>query len=597
MPGQSTSHTFPHNVEMWIESRVDPRCLQQWRADATVGRAAGSPSPERSVKPLRFALVALALSAPGSLAAQRAPAPDARVASLVRADALWGPLTLLSSDLFEGRGTGRRGGELTVAYLASEFQQLGLEPAGDSGTYLQHVPIVALNPSPTMSVSAGAPPRDLAYPDQYVAWAERADTLVRATAEVVFVGYGIAAPAYQWDDYKGADLRGKIIMMLVNDPGLRDPSLFRGRNMTYFGRWTYKLEEAARQGAAGVLLVHNDTMASYGWSTVRNSWTGEQMRLDNPPTSLKFAGWVTQAAATDLLRSRGLELAHLMALADQRDFRPVPTGLELTVTVRSTLTRMTTANVLGLLPGRDPALKREVVVISAHWDHFGIGRPDATGDSIRNGAVDNASGVAAMLALADAFTRSSLRPRRSLLFVGMALEESGLLGSAWLAAHPPVPIAKVAADLNLDVINLFGATRDVSATGADQSSLGRVFERAASAERLRVMVDSVAMSHGSFFRADHFSMAKAGVPALTIGGGDDYVRHPAGWGKEQEELYNRLRYHQPADNLLSWYTPDGAMQQARVMARITWDVADAAAQPTWNASSDFAAAGRERTGK
>jgi Zn-dependent M28 family amino/carboxypeptidase len=549
------------------------------------------------VKQIRLAALALALLAPAPLVAQRTAAPEARLASMVRADAVWAPLKLLASDLFEGRGTGRRGGELAVAYIASAFQQLGLEPAGDSGSYLQRVPVVALNPSPTLSVTGAAPARDLSWPDQYVAWAERADTLVHAAAEVVFVGFGISAPAYQWDDYKGADLKGKILMMLVNDPGLRDPSLFRGRNMTYFGRWTYKIEEAARQGAVGLLLVHNDTMASYGWSTVRNSWTGEQVRLDTPPSSLQFTAWLTQAAATDLLRSRGLDLAQLMAAANRRDFRPVPTGLELTATVHSTLKRMTTANVLGMLPGRDPVLKHEVVVISAHWDHFGIGRPDATGDSIRNGAVDNASGVAAMLAVADAFTRSGLRPKRSLLFVGMALEESGLLGSAWLAAHPPAPIARVAADLNLDVVNLFGATRDVSATGADQSSLGQVFERAASAEHLRVMVDSVAMSHGSFFRADHFSLAKAGVPALTVGGGNDFVGRPAGWGREQKEIYNRERYHQPADNLLPWYTVDGALQQTRVIARMAWVVAQAPAQPVWNSTSEFAEAGRRRTGQ
>jgi Zn-dependent M28 family amino/carboxypeptidase len=334
-------------------------------------------------------------------------------------------------------------------------------------------------------------------------------------------------------------------------------------------------------------------MATYGWNTVRNSWTGEQVRLDNPPTSLQFAGWVTEGAAAELLRARSLDLSRLMSSAGHRDFRPVATGLELSATVRSSLRRMTTANVLGRLPGRDPKLKDEVVFVSAHWDHFGIGQP-VNGDSIRNGAVDNASGVATMLAIADAFTRSGLRPKRSLIFVGMALEESGLLGSAWLATHLPVPTARVASDLNLDVTNLFGATRDISALGADQSTLGHLFERAARAEGLRVMVDSVALSHGSFFRADHFSFAKAGVPALTPGGGDDFVGKPAGWGRQQKEIYNRERYHQPADNLLPWYTVDGAVQQARVLARVAWTVAEAAAQPTWNPTSEFAAAGRAR---
>ena len=533
------------------------------------------------------------LVAASPLAAQRSALPDARVAALVRADAIWAPLKFLSSDLLEGRGSARRGGDLAVQYIASQFMALGLEPAGDSGTFFQHVPIVALNPSPVLAVQGGAPARELAYRDDYVAWSERADTLAQAAGELVFVGYGITAPEWQWNDYKGMDLRGKILLMLVNDPGIGNPAIFRGKTLTYYGRWTYKLEEAARQGAAGVLLVHNDSMATYGWNTVRNSWTGEQVRLDTPPTSLAFGGWITQAAATDLLRARGLDLGTLIASAGQRDFKPVPTGIELTATVRSQLKRSTVDNVIGRLPGRDPTLKNEVVFVSAHWDHFGI-VPPVNGDSIMNGAVDNASGVAAMLGIADAFAHDPVRPKRSIMFVGMSLEESGLLGSAWLAAHPPVPPARVAADLNLDVVNLFGATRDISAVGADQSTLGRLFDAAARAEHLRVVVDSMAMMRGGFFRADHFSFAKAGVPAMTPGGGNDYVGKPASWGREQKEIYNRERYHQPADNLLSWYTLDGAMQQTRVLARVAWNVADAAAQPTWYPTSEFAAAGRAR---
>ncbi len=533
----------------------------------------------------------LAVASP--LAAQRSSAPDARVAARVRADAIWAPLKFLASDLLEGRGTARRGGDLAVQYIASQFMALGLEPAGDSGTYFQHVPIVALNPSPTLSVTGGAPARELKYRDDYVAWAERADTLVQAAAELVFVGYGITAPEWQWDDYKGADLKGKILLMLVNDPGIGNPAIFRGKILTYYGRWTYKLEEAARHGAAGVLLVHNDSMATYGWPTVRNSWTGEQVRLDTPPTSLAFGGWITQAAATELLRARGLDLGALIASAGQRDFRPVPTGIELSAVVHSTLQRRAADNVVGRLSGRDPTLKQQVVVLTAHWDHFGI-VPPVNGDSIMNGAVDNASRVAAMLGVADAFVRNPQRPRRSLVFVGIALEESGLLGSAWMAAHPPAPPADVAADLNVDVANLYGATRDISAMGRDLSTLGRIFDRAAAAERLRVVVDSQALFRGGFFRSDHFSFAKAGVPSLSWGTGDDYVGRPAGWGKEQKEIYNRERYHQPADNLLPWYNVDGALQQARVLARVAWDVADATAQPTWYPTSEFAAAGRAR---
>lgn len=540
--------------------------------------------------------VALTTWATSPALAQRGPTPDVRVAALVQADAVWAPLRFLSDDLLEGRGTGLRGGQIAAQYIAAQFMALGLEPAGDGGTWFQQVPIVSLNPSPAIEITGAGAPRALRYRDEFVAWAERADSLVRDSGDVVFVGYGIAAPKWQWDDYKGTDVRGKILLMLVNDPGVRDPALFRGKVLTYYGRWTYKLEEAARRGAAGVLLIHNDTMATYGWNTVKNSWTGPQTRLDNPPTSLLFAGWLTQPVAEELLRSRGQDLAQLMAAAQRRDFRPVATGLAAAVTVRSTVRRLVTANVVGRLPGRDSALARQVVVVSAHYDHLGIGQP-VSGDSIMNGAVDNASGVATVLGVATAFARAGVRPRRSLLFVGVAAEEAGLLGSAWMAAHPPVPPADIAADLNLDGANLYGRTRDISALGLDQSSLGAVFRRAARAEGLTVGVDSEAQTRGAFFRSDHFSFARAGVPSLSWGGGHEFVGRPAGWGKEQDRIYERERYHQPADNLLPWYTVDGALQQARVLARVAWSVAEATAQPVWAAASEFSAAGRRRVGR
>ena len=546
----------------------------------------------------RAIVVAVAVCTPllcsgGQARAQQRRPSDARLAAAVRADAVWAPLRFLSDDLLEGRGTARRGGRLAAQYLAAQFMALGLEPAGEGGTWFQQVPIASLDPSPAIALITGGARRELRYREEFVAWSERVDTLVHDSAEVVFVGYGIAAPEWRWDDYKGTDLKGKILLILVNDPGLRDASLFRGRTLTYYGRWTYKLEEAARRGASGVLLIHDDTMATYGWSTVENSWTGPQARLDAPPTSLTFAGWLTGRTAADLLASRGLDLARLMAAAERSDFRPLPTGIDAVVTVRSSLSRLTTANVVARLPGRDPALAKQVVVISAHYDHLGIGRA-VDGDSILNGAVDNASGVATMLGVADAFARTGLRPRRSILFVGMAAEESGLLGSAWMAAHPPVPAAAVAADLNVDGANLFGRTRDIAALGLDQSSLGGVFRRAAGAERLRVTVDSQALTRGAFFRSDHFSFARAGVPSLSWEGGHDFVGRPAGWGREQERIYERDRYHQPADNLLPWYGVDGAVQEARVLARVAWAVGEALSPPRWETTSEFAAAGRRR---
>ncbi len=523
-------------------------------------------------------------------AQQRPPGEAARIARAVRGDVLWSALRFLADDLLEGRAPSTRGGDLAAHYLASQFQLMGLAPAGDSGTWFHQVPVVTLNPSPTLRIGE----RELRYRDEFVAWSERAEEAVSASGELVFVGFGVDAPEWQWDDFKGQDLRGKVLLMLVNDPGLRDPAIFRGRILTYYGRWTYKLEEAARRGAAGVLLLHNDTMATYGWNTVRNSWTGDQVRLLQPATSLAFAGWITQGAAAELLRGRGHDLARLMDAASRRDFRPVATGLTVQAGVRSALRRTSTANVIGRLQGSDPRLADEVVVIGAHYDHLGVGEA-VNGDSIMNGAVDNASGVATMLAIADAFARTGARPRRSLLFVGFAAEEKGLLGSQALAARPPVPLSRMAAMLNLDGINLFGATHDAAALGLDQSSLGRLFEQAARAEGLRVTTDSTALTRGLFFRSDHFPLARAGVPALSWGSGHEAVDRPAGWHGQMREEYNRLRYHQPDDEILPWYVPDGALQQARVLVRVAVMAGNAAAQPTWSAHSEFRAAGEART--
>lgn len=550
---------------------------------------------------------ALASLAPLTLAAQQRGGTAARVTSAIRAEQIWGPLRFLSDDLLEGRASSSRGGDLAVQYLAAQFMAMGLEPAGDSGTYIQRVPIVTLNPTATLDVSGGNALRTLRFRDDFVAWSEQVPTREpgphaqaefqsqEQTGEVVFVGFGITAPEWQWDDFKGVDVTGKIVMVLVNDPGLRDSTIFRGSILTYYGRWTYKLEEAARRGARGVLLVHNDTMATYGWQTVLNSWTGDQVRLLKPNTALAWAGWITQRAATDLLGDRGHDLSLLMAAAARRDFRPLNTGLTLSVSVMSSVRRAPTANVVARLPGADPTLREEVVVIGAHWDHHGIGRP-VNGDSIMNGALDNASGVATMLAIADAFVRTGVRPRRSLLFVGFTAEEKGLLGSQAFAENPPVPIRNVAAILNVDGINLYGTTRDIGAVGDDQSSLGRDLERAARAEGLRVAVNRDALLSGSFFRSDHFPLARVGVPGLSYQGGDDFVGQEAGWGRQQRDEYTRLRYHQPSDEILPWYTVDGALQQARVVARTALLVGDATAQPTWNPTSEFRAAGARRLG-
>ncbi len=534
----------------------------------------------------RWSVLALALL-PAILQAQ-GPAAATRLANAADSNVMWAHLRFLSSDLLEGRAPGTRGGEIAAHYIAAQFERLGLEPAGDSGTYYHRVPVISLTPTPTLVAGGDT----LGYRHDYVLWSMRNDPRVQVSGNMVFVGYGIVAPEYGWNDYQGVDVKGKIVLMLVNDPGLRDSSIFRGKILTYYGRWTYKIEEAARQGAAGILLVHTTESATYPWSTVTSSWTGAQVRLEEPATSLVAAGWLTRDAAAALLRGDGKDLDQLMDQAGHQGFRPVPVNVQVSATVRSAITRTATENVVARYPGRGRHAG-DAVLIGGHYDHLGIRGP-VNGDSIYNGAEDNASGTAAVLTAAEAAVRSGVRLPRSLVFIAFAAEESGLLGSEAYAARPTIAPAHLAAALNVDVMNLYGQTRDISALGLDQSSLGGLFRRAAREEGLRVTVNQKALLQGSFFRSDHFSLVKIGVPALSLESGLDYVGRPRGWGEEQHEKYTAERYHQPGDEILPWFTTAGAMQQIRVILRTAALVAQQPGQPSWNAGSEFRAAGEAR---
>lgn len=542
----------------------------------------------------RFVLLAAGcyagLAAVEDLTAQT-PAQAARVAGAVDPKVLRAHLEFLADDALEGRRPGTRGGELAAKYIATQFERMGLEPVGDSGTYYHHVPIITLTPHPTLKIG-GSASNELAYRDDYVLWSMRNDSTTKATGELVFVGYGIVAPEYDWNDYKELDVKNKIVVVLVNDPGLRDSTIFRGPILTYYGRWTYKIEEAQRQGAAGILLIHTTESATYPWTTVKSSWTGPQVRIEVPPTSLLVAGWLSQDAATRLFREAGQDLSSLMDKAATRDFRALPLGLQLDASVQSAISRSETSNVVGRLPGRGP-LANEAVLIGGHYDHFGIGTPVA-GDSIYNGAEDNASGTAAVMTAAEAFTRSGVRPGRSIVFVGFTAEESGLLGSQALIAKPPIPLNRIAAILNMDVMNLYGKTRDVSALGLDQSSLGAVFSRAAAAEGLRVSVNRDALIRGGYFRSDHFPFARAGIPGTSIENGLDYLGQAPGYGEKMKDEYTDKRYHQPSDEVLPSFKYDGAAQQLRVIVRTAVAVANAPAQPQWNSQSEFRQAGEAR---
>src|SRR6184192_3931788 len=537
-------------------------------------------------------LVAAAAAACATTASRPTPAPGP-VVFAPSAAVMDAHLKYLADDLLEGRAPATRGGRLAVKYVAAQFEAMGLEPGAADGSYFQPVALVGMTPHPSLVWGRGGAPHALKYLDDFVAWAERPEGHIVADGDVVFVGYGVQAAEWQWDDYKDTDVRGKVLLMLVNDPGLQDSTVFNGRALTYYGRWTYKLEEAARRGALGALLVHTTESATYGWDVVRGSWSVEQFKLDRPAAqSIAFAGWVTQDAAQAALAHAGLSLDSLTRAAARRDFRPVPTGLHVALDLTSAVRHVQSENVVARMPGSDPAVSREVVVFTAHWDHKGIG-PVANGDSIYNGAEDNASGVSAMLGAAEALAQVQPRPRRTLLFIATTAEESGLLGSEAYTRDPLVPLEQTAAVINLDVTNVRGATRDIDALGVDRSTLGAVFDAAARSESLAVVHEPDV--RGSFYRSDHFPFSKAGVPALSIEPGRDFVGRPAGWGEQEATRYNRERYHQPGDEYRPTFTYAGMAQEVRVAMRVALAVANAPGMPRWLPNSEFQRpAGRAR---
>lgn len=539
-------------------------------------------------------IVVLALSGcTDSAVITRVDSAGDRLADAVSRTTFWAALEFLSDDALEGRAPGTRGGDLAAKYIAAEFRQVGLEPAGDDGTFFHRVPIISLTPSPTLSLLIpGRPARRLRYPDDFVMWSMRDEPVIEARSSVVFVGYGVVAPEYQWDDYAGVDVTGKIVLTLVNDPGFADSTIFRGEELTYYGRWTYKIEEAARQGASGVLLVHTTASATYPWATVAGSWTGPQVRLEAPPTELLLAGWLAESVAAELLQPVAPSVEAVLRLAASGSFAPVELPVSMAASVVSVIELSETVNVVGRLTGWGDN-PNESVLIGGHYDHLGIGTP-VEGDSIYNGAVDNASGTAAVIAAAEAFMTSGVRPDRSILFMAFGAEESGLLGSKAFAARPTLPLRDLTAVINLDEMNLYGPTNDVSALGVNQSSLGDAFTAAARADTLDVTVNPDAIRKGFFFRSDHFPFVLAGVPALSLQFGQDYVGRDPGWGAQMDAEYGERRYHQPGDEFLTWYTLDGAMQQLRVMLRTALKVANASDQPTWNEGSEFKAAGDAR---
>jgi Zn-dependent M28 family amino/carboxypeptidase len=542
------------------------------------------------IRPTALLAVALISVIPVS----RADAQTDGVPSRITPQEIDAHLRFLSSDLLEGRAPATRGGRIAEEYIATQLQAFGVKPGVGDSSYYQRVPIDVVRADPaTIKVTAsGKANASLRFTDDVVVWPGSATDASSAHGELVFVGYGATAPEYRWDDFKGADVRGKILLVLVNDPPAPagEPNLFGGKAMTYYGRWTYKYEEAERRGAAGMLIVHTTERAGYPWHVVVNSNSTEHRLLPRDPTApapIGVRGWITDSVATALLAQAGLSMTDLRKRAESRDFRPVSTGIIIDETMRNSLQHMSANNVVGVVRGIDPKVRDEYVAYSAHWDHFGIG-PVVNGDSIYNGAVDNASGVASVLTIAHA-AAEGVKSRRSQLFVFVTAEESVLLGSAYFGAHPTVPASKIIAALNMDIVPLNGRVRDLNVTGDNKSSLGPALAQLVKSEGIRLSPDAHP-EQGHFYRSDHFSFAIAGIPSVSIGGGVDYMGRPSGWGLRQAEDYTAHRYHQPSDEYRSDFDLSGAAQLAEIVYRFGLSLGNARTVPTWNADAEFKAA-------
>jgi Zn-dependent M28 family amino/carboxypeptidase len=511
----------------------------------------------------------------------------------VDVDRMRADLKFLSDDLFEGRGTGQRGGELAARYLETRFRLLGLKPGASPTSWLQEVPLVGVEPLPDSRFEIEAGGKRFA-PERLVDYVANSETQKESTeleAPVVFAGYGIVAPAQQWDDFKGTDVRGKVLLMLVNDPPSDDPALFGGPALTYYGRWTYKYESAARAGAAGAILIHTDASAGYGWNVVKNSWGRERPYMplgpDSPP-ALGLVSWVSEKMGRQLLTAAGEDFETLRTAAARRDFRPRPLTMKVKASLHQKVHPIRTWNVLGMLPGSDPGLAAEAVVYSAHYDHLGIGPPE-NGDAIYNGAADNASGVAALLETARLFTALPRAPRRTLLFMACAAEEGGLRGSEYYAKHPVVPLEHTAAALNMDGLPVDGAPRDYTFLGAERSTLKDLVRDAARVLDFDVIPDPHP-DQGSFFRSDQFNFARAGVPAMSIDPGVNYRGKPAGWGEQAWKEYEQKRYHRPTDAYDESFDLSGMRDVVRIALYLGWRIAETEAPPVLDPADEFAPA-------
>jgi Zn-dependent M28 family amino/carboxypeptidase len=510
----------------------------------------------------------------------------------VQAERIRADVKYLSSDALEGRGTGTRGGELAASYIAKQFKDAGVEAAGDDGSYFQKVPMVGVTTLPGTSLSVETPKQTLSLKllDDVVLFNLDQHQVSDVNAGVVFVGYGITAPEFGWDDYAGADVKGKVLLMLVNQPPSEDPKFFGGKALTYYGRWTYKYEQAARMGAAGVILIHQTEMASYGWDVVRSSWSGERSGLagDQEP-KLQFASWVQLEKARAMLADAGQDMDALMAAAGKRGFRALPLPLKVSAHVISAVRRFESSNVIGKVSGSDPELSKQAVIYTGHYDHLGI-RPEQPGDNIYNGALDNATGTAMVIEMARAVAASPVKPKRSMYFAAVTAEEQGLWGSAYLAKHPPLPLSDITLDVNFDAIKPLGIPTEVEAAGYERTTFSAVFEKTAADFNLKVLAAGHP-ENGGYYRSDHFSFAKMGVPAFSLQPGEHFTGHPQSWVKANREAMDKS-YHQPSDEYKQEYDYRSNAVLARFGIALGYRAAEQPGLVQWKPGDEFEKARR-----
>ena len=545
---------------------------------------------------LIVSLLALATSlfAADELAEHLQPALEA-----ITPDGLLAHIKVLASDEFEGRAPGTKGEELSVKYITDQFKQIGLKPGNPDGTYTQEVPLAGIKSKPRMSFAVGDKTIDLKSPDDFVASSARLQTEIKIDkSDVVFVGYGVVAPEYGWNDYKDVDVHGKTLLMLIGDPPVPDPKdpsklddkMFKGKAMTYYGRWTYKYEIAAQKGAAAAIIIHETEPAAYPWQVVRSSWGKENFELDNPNKNMdaiSARSWITVDVAKKLLTDCSKDFDALKKSAVTKGFRPVALNAKANIDIKQQIRSFKSHNVIGKLEGDDAKLRDEYIIYTAHWDHLGR-HAELQGDQIFNGAIDNASGVASVIQLAGAFKKLNPPPKRSVLFMATTAEEAGLLGAKYYAEHPLYPLEKTLADINIDTVNPWGKTRDIEDISDNNSTLDDLLAAAAKRNG-RVVTPNSQPEKGGFYRADHFEFSKRGVPSLYTGGGKDFIGKPPEFGQQKKDDYTAHHYHQVSDEVDPTWDLSGAVQDVQLLFEVGYEVANGDKFPEWKAGSEFKA--------